>query len=135
MVFGHLPSSIFLALIPVSSNTPVALTFLILRACLQSTDMAPRSAFLAQIILPRERTAVMGLMNALKTVAQALGSLITGALVDQNLFWVAFVVAGSLKASYDLGILAIFKDHERERAEQERREEESRGRDEESVSA
>ncbi|CAM1502759.1 Fc.00g075350.m01.CDS01 [Cosmosporella sp. VM-42] len=132
MVFGHLPSAIFLSLIPIWDNAQISLIFLILRACTQSMDVAPRSAFLATIILPRERTAVMGLINVLKTVAQGLGSLITGNLVDRNVFWVAFVVAGSLKATYDLGVLALFKDHERERAEQERLEEERRGQDEES---
>ncbi|KAF7553029.1 hypothetical protein G7046_g7214 [Stylonectria norvegica] len=131
MVFGHLPSAIFLSLIPVPNNAQLSLVFLILRACTQSMDVAPRSAFLATIILPKERTAVMGLINVLKTITQGLGTLITGTLVDNNLFWVAFVCAGSLKASYDLGVLALFKDHERERAEQEREEEDRRGRDEE----
>ena len=134
MVFGHLPSAVFLSLIPIWNDAHISLIFLILRACTQSMDVAPRSAFLATIILPRERTAVMGLINVLKTIAQGLGSLVTGTLVDRNFFWVAFVVAGSLKATYDLGVLALFKDHERERAEQERLEEERRGRDEETTS-
>ncbi|KAK4119552.1 MFS general substrate transporter [Parathielavia appendiculata] len=125
MVFTHLPSSIFLAVIPVPSSLPLSLFFLILRACTQSMDVAPRSAFLAAVLLPSERTAVMGAINVVKTTAQSLGPLITGVLAGRDLFWVSFVCAGSLKACYDLGLLAVFKNYERDR--QEQRDEEQQG--------
>ncbi|KAJ6443438.1 L-fucose permease [Purpureocillium lavendulum] len=123
MVFTHLPSAVFLALIPVPSSLPLALLFLILRACTQSMDVAPRSAFLAAILLPGERTAVMGAVNVVKTTAQSLGPLITGVLAGRDLFWVSFVCAGSLKACYDLGLLAVFKNREHRDAEQRHDEE------------
>jgi MFS family permease len=119
MVFTHLPSSVFLALIPLPSNVSVSLTLLALRACTQSMDVAPRSAFLAAILLPAERTAVMGLVNVVKTMAQSLGPLITGVLANHDLFWVSFVCAGSLKVCYDLGLLAVFKNRERHRERDE----------------
>lgn len=71
-------------------------------------DAAPRSAFMSMAVLPSERTAVMGLINVLKTAFQSLGLLGTGLLADRDVFWVAFVVAGSLKASYDIGMLVMF---------------------------
>lgn len=111
MVFTHLPSAIALALIPIPSSLSLAMLFLILRACTQSMDVAPRSAFLAAAVLPNERTAVMGTINVVKTFAQSLGPLITGILASNNLYWVAFVTAGSLKATYDLGMLAVFANH------------------------
>ncbi|EFY93794.1 MFS transporter [Metarhizium acridum CQMa 102] len=90
MVFTHLPSSVFLALIPLPSNVSLSLALLALRACTQSMDVAPRSAFLAAILLPSERTAVMGLVNVVKTSAQSMGPLITGVLANHDLFWVSF---------------------------------------------
>ncbi|KAL6242115.1 hypothetical protein RBB50_011027 [Rhinocladiella similis] len=108
MVFTHLPSAICLALIPIPPTLSGALVFLIGRACTQVMDVAPRSAFLAAIVLPHERTAVMGTINVAKTCAQSLGPVITGVLGTKNHFWVAFVAAGSLKATYDLGLLALF---------------------------
>lgn len=111
MVFTHLPSAIFLSLIPIPSSLPLAMTFVILRSCTQSMDVAPRSAFLAAVVLPNERTAIMGVINVVKTSAQSLGPLITGILAEYRLFWVAFVAAGSLKACYDLGMLAVFAGH------------------------
>lgn len=112
MVFTHLPSAVFLALVPIPNNVHISTLFLILRSCTQSMDVAPRTAFLAAIILPKERTAVMGLVNVFKTLAQSAGPLVTGVLADSSLFWVAFVLAGSLKVCYDLGMLALFKNHE-----------------------
>lgn len=115
MVFTHLPSAIFLALIPVPSNVILAMTFLVLRASMQSMDQAPRQAFLSAVVLPNERTAVMGVLNAVKTLSQSGGPVLTGWLASLNRFWIAFLVAGSLKASYDLAMLKMFlgyKTHE-----------------------
>lgn len=112
MVFTHLPSAIFVAFIAIPSQMSLALTFLILRSCTQSMDVAPRSAFLAAIILPNERTAIMGILNVVKTFTSGLGPGLTGVLFDHNLAWIVFVAAGSLKVIYDLGMLAVFKGHE-----------------------
>lgn len=75
-------------------------------------DVAPRSAFVAAIVLPNERTAIMGIINVVKTFTAGLGPGLTGVLFDHNLAWTAFVMAGSLKVVYDLGMLAVFKGHE-----------------------
>lgn len=89
-------------------------------------DTAPRSAFLAAVVLPDERTAVMGLINVVKTSAQSLGPILTGILASHQLIWVAFVTAGTLKIIYDLGMLAMFAGHKtiEDRNEEHRRVEE-----------
>ncbi|KAL7938343.1 major facilitator superfamily domain-containing protein [Trichoderma chlorosporum] len=117
MVFTHLPSSIFLSLIPVFPDVRLSLLFLWLRASSASMDVAPRAAFLAAVIKPSERTAIMGVTNVVKTIGASLGPFLTGTLADNGLFWVTFVMAGCLKASYDLGMLAVFQNHERHAAE------------------
>ena len=66
----------------------------------------------------------MGLINVSKTLAQSLGPLITGTLAGSGRFWVAFVVAGTLKASYDLSVLAMFRGHRTKGEVQEQRERE-----------
>ncbi|KAF4970322.1 hypothetical protein FSARC_2642 [Fusarium sarcochroum] len=120
MVFTHLPSAVFLALIPIPNEVHLSVLFLVLRSCTQSMDVAPRSAFLAAIIPSKERTVVIGLMNVAKTTAQSLGPLITGLLADSNYFWVSFIMAGSLKVCYDLGFLGLFKHHEHAEAKRSR---------------
>ncbi|KAL8919035.1 MAG: hypothetical protein Q9208_007001 [Pyrenodesmia sp. 3 TL-2023] len=108
MVFTHLPSAIFLALIPLPSNLVPAMTFLVLRSCTQNMDQAPRQAFLAAAVLPSERTAVMGVVNVVRTLSQSGGPVVTGWLAGMKKFWVAFLVAGGLKAGYDLAMLKLF---------------------------
>ncbi|KAH9830690.1 MFS general substrate transporter [Teratosphaeria destructans] len=111
MVFTHLPSAVSLAMIGIPNQLPLAMLFVLLRACTQSMDTAPRSAFLAAIVLPNERTVTMGTVNVVKTISQSLGPFITGILVERSLFWVAFLTAGILKATYDIGMLVLFASH------------------------
>lgn len=108
MVFTHLPSAIFLALLPLPQSLAWAIFLLVARASLASMDQAPRTAFLSAVVLPNERTAVMGIVNTVKTASQSSGPLIAGLLAGSNNFWLAFVLAGSLKASYDIGMLTMF---------------------------
>ena len=127
MVFTHLPSAIFLALIPLPTHAPLAVTFLILRYSLSNMDQAPRQAFLAAAVLPSERTAVMGVVNVVKTLSQSGGPVVTGWLAGLGKFWIAFLIAGALKAGYDLAILKMFLGYRsREEVDAERiREEDS----------
>lgn len=112
MVFTHLPSAIFLAMVavppPGSFGTWLATGFLALRACTQSMDQAPRQAFISAAVLPSERTAVLGVVNTVKTLAQAGGIGSAGVLVSENLWILVFVGAGAMKASYDLLMLGVF---------------------------
>lgn len=112
MVFTHLLSAVFLSMIPWPSpgglGTWLAMAFLSLRACTQSMDQAPRQAFLAAAVLPAERTAVLGVVNTLKTLAQAGGIGSTGVLAEKG-WWVAVLTgAGAMKAGYDLLMLWMF---------------------------
>lgn len=114
MVFTHLPSAICLSLISVPGSLPLALTFLVLRACSQNMDVAPRSAFLAAALPADKRTAIMGAVNVVKTTSQSLGPLLTGILARHHRFGVSFMVAGGLKVMYDLGMLVTFGGREAE---------------------
>ncbi|KAL3461750.1 major facilitator superfamily domain-containing protein [Aspergillus heterothallicus] len=115
MAFTHLPSALCLTLVPVPASLPLALTFLILRSCTSNMDAAPRSAFLAAALPADKRTAIMGSINVVKTSTQSLGPLVTGLLAGRGWFGVSFMIAGSLKMIYDLGILVSFLGLERER--------------------
>lgn len=108
MVFTHLPSAIFLSLMPLPASLWLTITLLVARASLNAMDQAPRSAFLAAVVLPEERTAVMGIVNTVKTMSQSSGPFLTGSLADSGRFWIAFVFAGALKAGYDIGLLTLF---------------------------
>lgn len=112
MTFTHLPSAIFLGLIPFPSyskaGTFLAMGFLALRACTQSMDQAPRQAFLAAAVRNEERTAILGVVNIVKTIAQAGGIGSSGVLAERKLWVVMLGGAGLMKATYDLLILWTF---------------------------
>ena len=121
MVFTHLPSAIFLALIPLPSHAWLSMTFLILRSCMQNMDQAPRQAFLSAAVLPSERTAIMGVVNVVKTLSQSGGPIATGWLAEIGKFWIAFLIAGAMKASYDLAMLKMFLGYKSSEEEEESR--------------
>ncbi|KAF3353521.1 hypothetical protein VD0004_g7924 [Verticillium dahliae] len=112
MVFTHLPSAVFLAVIPFvpagSTGTWVAMGLLSLRACSQSMDTAPRQAFLSAVVLPGERTAILGVVNSVKTLAQAGGVGTSGFLAARKLWVVVLTGAGTMKVMYDLSMLWMF---------------------------
>lgn len=114
MVFTHLPSAIFLGLLPSAQAVWLAVVLLVARGTLSSMDQAPRSAFLSKVVQAEERTAVMGIVNVVKTLSQSGGPTLTGFLAGSNRFWIAFVAAGCLKASYDLGLMTFFLKLERQ---------------------
>lgn len=108
MVFTHMPSACFLALIPFPDSLAPSILFLFLRSSMASMDQAPRQAFLAAAVLPNERTAVMGVVNVVKTLSQSGGPVATGSLGGAGKFWLAFLIAGTLKIGYDLAMLKMF---------------------------
>ncbi|KAI1617589.1 major facilitator superfamily domain-containing protein [Exophiala viscosa] len=120
MVFTHIPASLALAAIPVPNNVALATTFLLFRASTNSMDQAPRQAFLAAAVQASERTAVMGIVNVVKTLSQSAGPFVTGVFAYRQLFGLAFIIAGALKIVYDILMLVMFLGYQtvEERAQQ-----------------
>jgi MFS family permease len=108
MVFTHLPSSAAVLLFPIPSGIILTVALFFLRTGLNNMDQAPRSAFIAAVVNPEERTAVMGITSMLRTLAATAGPSVTGLLAGNDRFWIAFVAAGALRISYDLGLWAMF---------------------------
>ncbi|BDD58850.1 hypothetical protein MAP00_004096 [Monascus purpureus] len=108
MVFTHLPSSTAVLLFPIPQSVPLTVILFFIRTGLNSMDQAPRTAFIAAVVKPEERTAVMGITSMLRTLATTVGPSFTGLLAGHGRFWIAFVVAGALRISYDLGLFTMF---------------------------
>jgi MFS family permease len=87
---------------------PITALLLFIRTGLNSLDQGPRSAFIAAVVKPSERTAVMGITSMLRTLAATIGPTVTGLLAGSDKFWIAFVVAGVLRLAYDFGLWALF---------------------------
>lgn len=108
MVFTHIPSSTAVLIFPLPTLLWLAVILLWIRAGLNNMDQAPRSALIAGIVKPEERTAVMGITSMLRTLAATTGPMVTGFLAGSNRFWVAFVAAGACRLTYDIGLWILF---------------------------
>ncbi|KAI0148358.1 major facilitator superfamily domain-containing protein [Xylariaceae sp. FL1272] len=108
MVFTHIPSSTAVLLFPFPPYFWMCAVLFLVRSALNSMDQAPRSAFIAAVVKPEERTAVMGITATIRTLAATSGPTVTGLLASGKYFWVAFVVAGVCRLSYDFGLYALF---------------------------
>lgn len=108
MVFTHIPSSTGVLLFAVPQSVGLTFALLLLRIGLNNMDQAPRAALIAAVVKPEERTAVMGITGMLRTLASTVGPTVTGILSGSDRFWIAFVVAGSLRLAYDIGLFAMF---------------------------
>lgn len=108
MVFTHVPSSAAVLLFPLPSAFWLAAVLLMVRQGLNNMDQAPRSAFIAAVVQPNERTAVMGITSTLRTIASMAGPTLTGFLAAKKQFWIAFVAAGIFRLLYDFGLYAMF---------------------------
>ena len=108
MVFTHLPSSIARAFIPLPKTIGPTIGILLFRAALNSMNQAPRTAFIAAVVKPEERTGTMGITSMVGTLAMSIGPSITGLLSGNNVFWIAFLATGTCRIIYDLGLWVLF---------------------------
>ncbi|KAJ7510492.1 major facilitator superfamily domain-containing protein [Mycena galericulata] len=108
MVFTHVPSSTAVLLFPFPPGVGLTVTLLLIRMALNNMDQAPRTALIAAVVRPEERTAVMGITSMLRTLAATVGPFVTGVLAGDDRFWIAYVVAGALRLAYDLGLFVMF---------------------------
>lgn len=71
-------------------------------------DQPPRSAFIAGVVRPDERTAAMGITTIVRTCAAMTGPSVTGLLAGNDNFWIAFILAGACRIIYDIGLYVLF---------------------------
>jgi MFS family permease len=108
MVFTHLPSNLLLAAIPLSPSLGVAIALLFARFALSQMDVPTRQAYIAALVDPSERTAAAAYTNTARYAVRPLGPALAG-LSQQMAFGLPFLIAGALKAAYDLALWQWFR--------------------------
>jgi predicted MFS family arabinose efflux permease len=109
MVFSHLPSNVLLAAVAFAPNLPTAIALLLARFALSQMDVPTRQAYVVAVVDPSERTAAAAYTNAARYVTRPVAPLLAGLAVRSGL-GVPFLIAGSLKSLYDLGLYILFRD-------------------------
>jgi MFS family permease len=108
MVFTHLPSSVFLILVPLMPTLPLAILFLCLRSALSQMDVPVRSSYVMAVVAPEERAAAASVTAVPRSLASAISPTIAGYLLSLSAFGWPLVICGALKIVYDLLLLRMF---------------------------
>lgn len=129
MVFTHLPSNLFLLLVPFMPTLPLAICLLLARSALSQMDVPTRSSYVMAVVTPAERPAAASVTAVPRSLASAVSPLLAGWLLGLSAFGWPLVIAGALKGVYDLLLLAMFT-HVRppEEADRQRRQARQHGR-------
>ena len=109
MVFTHLPSSIFLLLVPLAPTFSLAAGLLLARESLVEMDVPTRQSYVAAVVAPHERTYASGITNVTRTVSWAASSSLAGALMQNLTFSAPLLLGGGIKILYDLLLYAGFR--------------------------
>jgi MFS family permease len=100
MVFTHLPSNLLLILVPLMPTFPLAAALLLLR-----------QAYTMALVTPAERTAAASATSVARSAGAAASPALAGILLQGPLlvFGAPFLIAGGLKALYDLSLWRLFR--------------------------
>ncbi len=101
MVGTHLPSNLLLASVAFAPGFGVAAGLLLARTTLSQMDVPARQALVMTVVTAPERTAAAAVTNAARYSVRPIGPLAAG-LVQQVALGAPLVVAGAVKAGYDV---------------------------------
>jgi MFS family permease len=110
MVFTHLPANALLALAAFAPEAWIAVTLLLLRALSSQMDVPARQSFVMAVVPPEERAAAASVTNVPRSLASAATPLLAGALLSRSSVGWPLLIAGVGKMTYDLLLLALFRD-------------------------
>jgi len=109
MVFTHLPANLFLMLTPFMPTLPLAIGCLLVRSALAQMDVPARTSYVMAVVNPEERAAAASVTAVPKSLASAFSPLVAGSLLTTTPFGWPLLISGSLKVTYDLLLLALFR--------------------------
>jgi hypothetical protein len=92
-----------LAAVAFAPTFPVAAVLLLARTTLSQMDVPTRQALVMTVVTPDERTAAAAVTNASRYTVRPIGPLVAG-LVQQLALGAPLVVAGTVKAGYDVAL-------------------------------
>jgi MFS family permease len=108
-VFTHLPANLLLILTPFMPTLELAVLLLLLRSALSQMDVPVRTSYVMAVVSPRERPAAASVTAVPRSLAAAVGPVLSGWLLSLSVFGWPLVVGGVLKGVYDLLLLGMFR--------------------------
>ncbi len=107
MVFTHLPSSVFLILIPFMPSFTLAAAFYLCRQALSEMDVPARQSYVVAIVSQGESAIAASATNVAKIAASSVGPVVAGALLLSPVQ--PFAIAGGIKIAYDILLYTSYR--------------------------
>ena len=121
-VFTHLPANACLMLAPFMPTVELSVALLMVRSLFSQMDVPVRNSYVMAVVTPPERPAAASITAVPKSLASALGPLLSGWLFSLSVFGWPLVLAGGIKGLYDVLLLLRFRalkpPEEQERAQE-----------------
>ncbi|MFN3285550.1 MAG: MFS transporter [bacterium] len=111
MVGTHLASNALLCAVPLLPTWEAAAVALLLRHLTSQVDVPVRRAYTMAAVLPEERPAAAGLTLAVRHMAAGLATPLAGWSFPLASGAAPFLVAGALKACYDVALWYAFRNY------------------------
>jgi MFS family permease len=108
-VFTHLPANACLMLAPFMPSVELTVFLLLVRSLFSQMDVPVRNSYVMAVVTPPERPAAASITAVPKSLASALGPLLSGWLFSLSMFGWPLVLAGGLKGIYDVLLLLRFR--------------------------
>jgi len=109
MVYTHIPSSVFLILVPIMPTLTLAIVALMARFSISQMDVPTRQSYTMAVVSPDERSAAMGVTSIARSVGAAFSPSLGGWLMSiPALFSAPFFLCGGIKIIYDLILYRSF---------------------------
>jgi len=102
MVFTHLPSNLLLGAVAFAPGFGVAIALLLARTALSQMDVPTRQVYVMTLVDPNERTAAAATTNTARYAVRPFAPPLAGAAASSIALGAPFVIAGAIKAAYDL---------------------------------
>ena len=109
MVITHIPSNIFLILVPFAPSLLYAAIFLFLRQSISQMDVPTRQSYVNAIIQPEDRASTAAITNTVRTLSSSISPPISTSLIEISNFVLPFVFGGGIKIVYDIAVYFSFR--------------------------
>jgi len=109
MVYSHLPANLMTMTIPYMPTLAASTTVYLSRALLSQMDVPTRQSYVMAIVEPEERSRVAGLINLPRSLTLAISPSLAGFIMQFMGLSLPFLIAGGLKAMYDLALYFTFR--------------------------
>jgi MFS family permease len=109
MVITHIPSNVFLILVPFAPTLLYAVIFLFLRQSISQMDVPTRQSYVNAIIKTEDRASTAAITNTVRTISSSISPPLATYLIEIGNFILPFMFGGGIKIVYDVAVYFAFR--------------------------